>query len=243
MTTLSSIHSGKQIKPRRTVIYGLGGVGKSTFASHWPKPIFIPTEDGISDLDVDSFPVCKDFRTAYKAVVELLTAEHDYKTVVIDSADWLEQLCWAMVASLEGVGSISDIGWGGGYVKAANAFRDFLAKLDVCRDQGMHVVIVAHCEIKTFHAPDSESYDRYQPKLNKSTSAILQEWCDELLFANYKIYVREADAGVQQKRTLGVGTGERVIHTTERPSHVAKNRLNLPDELPLDFEDYKRYLV
>lgn len=51
-----SLRSGKQQVPPRICIYGGHGIGKSTLASQFPKPIFISTEDGIDSLDVVSFP-------------------------------------------------------------------------------------------------------------------------------------------------------------------------------------------
>ncbi len=91
---LERIQKGKQQRPRRTVLYGVHGIGKSTWASRWPKPVFIPTEDGIADLDVESFPLAKTLQQAWEPVMWLGAegAEHNYKTVVVDSADWLELL-------------------------------------------------------------------------------------------------------------------------------------------------------
>jgi hypothetical protein len=51
--------------------------------------------------------------------------------------------------------------------------------LTALRDErGMGVVIAAHSEIKRFDSPDTEPYDRYQPKLHKGASAIVQEAMD-----------------------------------------------------------------
>ena len=40
----------------------------------------------------------------------------------------------------------------------------------------------------------------------------------------------------------GIGSGERILRTTERPSHLAKNRLALPDELPLSWPEFAKHI-
>jgi hypothetical protein len=70
----------------------------------------------------------------------------------------------------------------------------------------------------------------------------VQEWCDEVLFATFRVYTKQTDEGFDRKRTQGIGTGERIIRTVERPAHVAKNRLNLPEEMPLDWDVYAKQL-
>lgn len=242
MSLLATITKGPKPKPRRTVLYGVHGIGKSTWAAKWPGAVFVPTEDGIADLDVASFPLCLDLNAAYQAIVELGGGDHEFKTVVIDSADWLERLIWKRVCEKEGKKAITDFGYGAGYGKSTSVFADMLGALNCCRDVGMHVVLLAHSEVKRFENPEGDSFDRYVPKLHRDTAALMQEWADEVLFASYKVNVRKSDEGFNKERGVGVGAGERVIRTTERPAHLAKNRLNLPDELPLDFGIYEKHL-
>lgn len=244
MSLLEKVTTGRQHRPRRTVLYGVHGIGKSTWASMWPNPVFVPTEDGVADLDVASFPLCKELIDCWGAVMELAheEASHAFKTVVIDSADWLEQLIWQEICAKAEKQAITDFDFGKGYGEAASIFGKILRALDGCRDRGMHVVILAHSEIKRFEAPGVDSYDRYTPKLHKSTAGLLQEWADEVLFATYKVDVRTGDEGFGRERGIAIGKGERVIHTQEGPAHLAKNRLGLPSELPLDFRTYKQFL-
>jgi hypothetical protein len=107
----------------------------------------------------------------------------------------------------------------------------------------MTVVLIAHAKIERFENPETDSYDRYSPRLHKLASHVIQEWCDEVFFATYKVYTKQADEGFNRKKAKGIGTGERVMFTTERPSHLAKNRLNLPDELPLDWQAYAAHFT
>jgi len=244
MSMLSEVKKGRQTRPRRTVLYGTHGVGKSTFASKFPDPIFIQTEDGCADLDVAKLPLCQSLIDAMGAIIELGGGGHEFKTVVVDSIDWLEKLVWKKVCESEGKKSITDFAYGSGYGKSASMFSDVLNGLNCCRDVGMHVVLIAHCEIKRFENPEGDSYDRYCPKLHRDTAALMQEWADEVLFVNWKVNVRKTDQGGFNKEGRGVGVGgdERVMRTVERPGFLAKNRLGMPDELPFDFAEYAKFV-
>jgi len=103
--------------------------------------------------------------------------------------------------------------------------------------------LVEYVEHKRFENPETESYDRYVPRLHKTASALVTEWCDEVLFATYKVFTKSTDEGFNRTRAQGIGSGERVLRTVERPAHLAKNRLGLPDELPLIWADFARHLT
>jgi len=226
------------------MLYGTHGVGKSTFGAMSDKPIFIQTEDGLGEVACDKFPLARSFDDVMRALSELYTEEHPYQTVVVDSLDWLERLIWEDVCRQRTVESIEDIGYAKGYVFALTQWREFLTGLEALRaDRGMMIVLIAHAKIETFQNPETENYDRYVPRLHKLASAVVQEWCDEVLFATYRVHVKQTKEGFDKKTTKGVGTGERIVRTTERPAHVAKNRLNLPDELPLDWNAYAQFLA
>ncbi|NLY01550.1 MAG: ATP-binding protein [Rhodopirellula sp.] len=243
MKLLSQIQSGRTLAPRRTLVYGVHGVGKSTFGSMAEKPVFIQTEDGLGNIECERFPLANEYADVVAALAELYTEEHEYRTVVVDSLDWLERLIWAEVCKKRGVESIEDIGYGKGYVFALTNWREVLTGLDALRnDRGMGVILIAHAQIERFANPETDTYDRYSPRLHKQASALVQEWADEVLFAAYSVHTKTTEEGFGRKRVQGVGTGERIIRTTERPAHVAKNRLNLPDEIPLDYRIYAAFL-
>ncbi|MBP9034348.1 MAG: ATP-binding protein [Pseudomonadales bacterium] len=242
MRLLEQVQRGKVAAPRRTLMYGVHGVGKSTFGSMAERPVFIQTEDGLGNIECERFPVAGKYADVIAALGELYTEAHEYRTVVIDSLDWLERLIWADVCQKRGVESIEDIGYGKGYVFALTNWREVLAGLDALRNErGMHVILIAHAQIEKFANPETDTYDRYSPRLQKLASALVQEWCDEVLFTTYRIHTKTTNEGFDRKRVQGIGTGERIIRTTERPAHVAKNRLNLPDEIPLDHNIYAAF--
>jgi hypothetical protein len=236
---MKQIHRGRNPKPRRVMLYGTHGIGKSTFGAMAEDPIFIPTEDGLGDIECESFPLARSLGDVMAALESLYSGEHGYRTVVIDSLDWLERLIWNEVCEDEQAPSIEKIGYAKGYAFAIEKWRTVLGALDALRgDRGMTVIVIAHAKIEKFENPETVPYDRYSPRLHKLASALVQEWADEVLFATYKVLTVKVDEAFNKARHNGVGTGERIIRTVERPAHVAKNRLNLPEELPLDYREF-----
>lgn len=236
---LSTIKASKTPKPPRIMLHGSEGIGKSTFFSKMPNPLFIQTEDGLDELEVAKLPQegpAKSYAMVLEIISELYTQDHGFSAVVIDSADWLETLTWKHVCEQNNVESIEDIGYGKGYVKATDAFRVLLDGLNALRlKKGMVIGLTAHSQIKRYDDPSTESYDRYMLKMHKGTSALLSEWCDIIGFASQRVIVQSEDVGFDKKTKRGVTTGERLMWTQERPAFVAKNRYSLPESLPLEW--------
>jgi hypothetical protein len=225
------------------LVYGTAGIGKSTFATNAPAPIVLQTEDGLGAIDCHKFPVATSLEQVLEAISALYTESHDYQTVVIDSLDWLERLVWESVCELRQVSNIEDIGYGKGYLFALAHWRDILDGLSALRDRkGMTVILIAHAKIERFENPETDPYDRYMPRLHKAAAAMISEWCDEVLFATYRVHTKTVEEGFNKKRAQGIGDGERVLRCTERPSHLAKNRLTLPDEMPLAWSSFAEAL-
>lgn len=240
---LDTLINGPRPGPRRLLCYGTPGIGKSTFAAGAERPVFIPTEDGLGEIDCHRFPMATSLQQVLDAIAALYQEDHGFRTVVIDSLDWLERLIWAEVCLKRGVPSIEDIAYGKGYAFALGHWRDVLDGLTALRNErDMTVVLLAHAKVERFENPETESFDRYAPRLHKTACALVIEWCDEVLFANYRVFTKATDEGFNRTRVQGVGTGERVLRTSERPAHIAKNRLGLPDELPLDWAALAEFL-
>jgi hypothetical protein len=236
---LGAVTKGRLERPMRVLLFGVEGVGKSTFAASAPSPIFLAAEDGTAQLDVARFPEPKAWRDVFDALDELVTGEHDFKTVVVDTLDWLEPLCWAHVvekANSAKVKSIEDFGFGKGYVAALDEWRVLLSKFEQLRlKRGMHVVFLAHSWIKAFKNPEDEDYDRYELKLHAKAGGLLKEWSDAVLFARYETFTNTDE---KTKRSRGVSTGARVIHTQRTAAWDAKNRYDLPETLPLEWQAF-----
>lgn len=232
--TLAGIRTGARPAPRRTQVAGVEGVGKSTFAADAPNPIFIAAEDGIRHLNVASFPEPRTFGDVLDAVRTLIDEEHPYKTLAIDTVDWIEPLIWSDLCSRHGWESIETPGYGKGYAVALDEWRKLLAELDRLRAaKGMEIILLAHVTIKTFSNPAGQDFSRYESKLNRSASALVREWTDANLFATFEEFTKKDGMKVK-----GVSTGRRVLYTQRTAAWDAKNRFNLPDELPLSYEEY-----
>ena len=242
MGLMDAIQRGKTPMPPRLLVYGTEGIGKSTYAANAPKSIFVQTEDGLNEIDCDSFPLAETFDNVISALSELYSEQHDYQTVAIDSLDWLERLIWDDVCREYGVKSIEKVdgGYAKGYTHALTQWREVVDGLDALRrERGMAVMLIAHAKIEKFEDPESAAYDRYSPRLHKHASALLTEWCDAVLFATRKFRTESEDAGFNRERTiavaLGADGGERILRTVGGPSCIAKNRYSLPAELPLSW--------
>jgi hypothetical protein len=240
--SLDSITVTDRPDPPRIVIHGVHGVGKTTFAAAAPNPVFIWTEKGKGKLRVPGFPIAKSYEDVIRAM-RVLMGEHSYRTLVIDSLDWLEPLIWQATALEYQKTNIEDFGYGKGYTYADERWKELLNALTILSERrGMTVVCIAHTEIKRYDAPDTEPYDRYCIKLHKRAAALVDEWADVVGFARWEVHTEQTDVGFNKKVTRGIGTGERRLALEERPAFEAKNRYGLPAEIALDWSALREQL-
>jgi hypothetical protein len=233
--TLSSVVKGKQERPYRIVGYGPEGVGKSTFGADAPAPIFLPTEDGTFHLDVARFPKPQSLEDVFDAVAELTNTQHEFRTFVIDTLDHLEPLVWQFICTRDKKANVEEYGYGKGYAAALDEWRRLVVSLERLQNtKGMHVILLAHSQAKTFKNPLGDDYDRYSLKLNDKAGGLLKEWADDVLFMRHEEYAKKDD----KKRVRGVSTGARLIYTERSAAFDAKNRHSLPGELPLAWLDF-----
>jgi hypothetical protein len=245
MSLLAKVERGRTPKPPRILLYGIEGIGKSTFGSQAPKPIFIQTEDGLDEIACDKFPLSKSYEDVVQALGELRAEKHDYETIVIDSLDWLERMIWDKVCLDTGAKNIekADGGYARGYMHALTYWREIIDQLNQLRtSHGMVVLLIAHAKVEKFEDPESSPYDRYSPRLHKHASALVGEWVDAVLFATRRFRTQSEDAGFGRKRTIahaiGKDGGERILRCVGGPSCIAKNRYEITDDLPLSWSSF-----
>lgn len=231
------IISGKIIKPQKVVIYGPEGIGKSTFAAQFPKPLFIDTEGSTSHLEVDRLPRPTSWQMLKQYIKDLKGDTMGYHTLVIDTADWAERLCEEAICQSNGRVGIEDFGYGKGYTYVKEEFGRLLDSLSDLIEASMNVVLTAHSIIRKFELPEETgAYDRYELKLGQKAgnqcAALAKEWADMVLFVNYKeIVITTKD---NKKKVSG---GKRVMYTAHNPCWDAKNRHGLAEELPFDYQE------
>ncbi len=176
MSLLSQVQHGKYPAPRRCMIYGTQGVGKSSWAASADRPVFLQTEDGLGEIDCAKFPLATCFADILKQLTELRTTQHNFGTVALDSLDWLERLIWREVCTRKNVKNIEDIGFQKGYAFALDEWRAVIDALDALRRQrAMPIILIAHSKIEKFQTPEDSAYDRFSPRLHKLAASLVME--------------------------------------------------------------------
>ena len=238
----NGIHRAKQ----KVVIYGPEGIGKSTLAAHFPAPLFIDTEGGTGNLNVNRFDEKPTSWTMFKNYVQYVQSNPGIcGTLVIDTMDWAERLCIEDILTSHNKKGIEDFGYGNGYVYVSEEIGRFMNTLQELIDKDIcNVVLNCHAQLKKFEQPDEMgAYDRYELKLGKKTGSqtapIVKEWADMILFCNYETFAVAADKDGKKFKAQG---GQRVMYTSHHPCWDAKNRVGLPDKLPLDYSQIAPYI-
>lgn len=258
MNLFKHLESGRAYPPRRILLYGIHGIGTSSFATGLPSAVFVPADQSIAHLNCQRFPVAKNFADLMQSLQELYIEPHDYDTVVLDPLGAIELLIRDEVCREHNIKHSADLPQAGDYV--LGYWRRLLRRLDLLRsDIDLHVVLVGHAqEPSTRRYPSHNSErpqphqpaQRYRPALSGRICALLQSWCDEVLFATHAVSrpaplagaVPPAAPSLASQGADGLPEDPRVLHTIPSPSYVAKNHLNLPPQLPLRPEALVPYL-
>ena len=225
---------------QKCVIYGPEGIGKSYLASKFPNPLFSDTEGSTKHMDVARLPDPSSWTMLVQEAEYVKANPTVCNTYIVDTADWAERMCKEKICSEASKTGIEDFGYGKGYTYLAEEFGRYLNLLTDIIDRGIHVVLVAHAQMRKFEQPDEMgAYDRWEMKLEKKVYPLLKEWADIILFCNYKTIVVNVDNQGAAKGKNKVQGGKRVMYTTHHPCWDAKNRHDLLPEIPLDWDEIK----
>lgn len=230
------IITGVMPKATKAVLYGPEGIGKTSFAAKAPNPLFIDTEGSTTRLNVRRLPAPQSWAMVLEQVQWVIYNPQVCNTLVVDTADWAQRLCTDAVCARLKLGGIEDLGYGKGYSYVYEDFGRLLNLLDQVIDRGINVIVTAHAAMRKFEQPDEMgSYDRWELKLNNSQKCsianMVKEWADMVLFANYETIVVKNE----NKKGKAQG-GQRVMYTVHHPCWDAKNRFDLPEKLPFEYE-------
>jgi AAA domain len=235
LSLLSAVTTRKRRRPFFGVLYGQSGIGKSTWATQSPKPIFIPVERGLDQITTPKLPTPRDFAELYAQVDALDKEEHEYQTIVLDTLDATELLIWARVCSEGKVKSIEEYGggYGKGYVRARELWTGLLNKLSDMSER-FNVLLLAHAHIKTVNDPSlSTGFDLWRIRLHDKSAEIVRQMVDLILFVQLETTLQKDTPKARKGR--GIVSGDRVVWTSPGTGYEAKNRFSLPNPMPFEY--------
>uniref|UniRef100_UPI0024B951AF ATP-binding protein n=1 Tax=Ligilactobacillus salivarius TaxID=1624 RepID=UPI0024B951AF len=142
-----------KIEPMKVLIYGVEGIGKTTFASKFPDPIFIDTEGSTGFINARKLPNPTSW-TILLDELEDIKSEPRGKTLIIDTLDWAERLAKKYLMDKNKWAAIDSTNYGSRYVALSDEIGKLLNKLTEIKDVGINVVLTAHAETKKHELPD-----------------------------------------------------------------------------------------
>jgi AAA domain len=223
------------------------GSGKTSFAANAPKPVFLMSkgETGLETLidsgrlpEVPHFPEIQVWGDLLSAIEWLTGSEHDYRTVVLDTLNGFERLCFEFVCDREYGGDWGKKGFASyqqGADVSTSEWRLLLNALDTLREKKrMAVIGLCHTRVSTFKNPAGADFDRYTPAMHTKLWELTHRWADHVCFVNFYTEVvtdgRPSDA---PKKGKGKGGQDRVMYTERHAAYDAKNRAGLPEEVDM----------
>lgn len=235
------VTSGKVKKNFLILMYGPEKVGKTTFGSELPKPLFICGESGTDQLDVRRIKP-NDWLQLKAILKELIETEDESKTIVLDTIDWLEQLLLKHLIQTSHVSNIKEIGGGWGAYKGMliTEWHDLFKLLDELRVK-KGICFLAHSHTKRFSDPIlSCEYDRYELKMEyPEVSSVFKEYVDAILFVNFETTVKKEK---QTKKIRAYGDDTRILYTKRTHAFDAGNRYGMPEEMECSAKEFLKYV-
>lgn len=241
MNILSKVNSDVKKTANMTLIYANAGVGKSTLISQIPDVLVLDIEDSTKKLEVERLgsDAIPNFDSLVSVTTELLESTHKYKAIAIDSLTALETYIQKKVCEENGkVDSVDLIPYGQGYALTVEKLDGYLKLLKrIQNEKQIDIWFTGHAVVKKFNDPQLlNTFDRYVVQGNEKFMAKIIQNCDNVFFGRFEVNLVKDQAG----KSKGVSEGERVMYTSFRPAFDAKNRLNLPFELKMDYATYAK---
>lgn len=239
--SLTDVRLAGSGQPNRCIMHGVEGVGKTSFGSRAPRPIFLMTqgETGLDTLinagqvpETPHFPELLTWNDLLSAVEVLRKEPHDFRTLVLDTLNGAERLCHEYVCQRDFGGNWGRDGFTAfmtGYDMSLAEWRSLLDGLDLLRtERKMSILALTHTKITTFKNPEGSDYDRFTPDLHHKTWGLTHKWADLVLFANFVAHIEGKTSDGKGKAK---GGHRRVLYTTRTAAFDAKNRHGLPEQI------------
>lgn len=247
------------VKPPIITLVGGAGVGKTTLAATFPNPVFIQAEDAetvfqtYKEEEQPSFfpliqsPNSKRFNIKEQILSnlrELITEQHDFKTVVIDSVTALNLFFEQEIllddnqrlakSGKQPVTNIADThgGFHKGYQVLKGFHLDLFKACQALRDmRGITVVFLAHTGTERIKHDPSESseYHLFSLNMHKDSAKIYIDNSDAVIFMRHETLVQKSGKDKSEKaRVFNTGTRQLIYSGDgEIGFPYAKNRFGL----------------
>lgn len=216
-------------------ITGDSGMGKTTLAASFPKPIVIRAEDGLQALPngqrPDAFPVLESEAQLWEQLTALIKEDHDYQTLIVDSVTALERLFMQSVVDSDPKKpkSINQAmgGYGAGLMAVGGLHQRVRKACGILNEKrGMHIVFIGHSDLEVVELPDQDPYTRYSMRLNKRSVAPYVDDSDIVGFLKLQTFTTG-----DGERKKAISDGTRLLVTYATAGCVSKNRFGIVEDL------------
>ena len=227
-------------RPVLVTICGDSGMGKTTLAATFPKPIVIRAEDGLqaipADIRPDSFPVLSGPEDLWEQCKGLINEQHDYQTLIVDSVTALERMFGQWVVDTDPNpkkprGLQQALGGYGAGRDAVGGMHQRLRKVAgiLAEKRGMNTVFIAHADTTKIEPPDDDAYMRYTLRLHEKSIPAYVDDVDVVGFLKLETFTT---GDGEKKKAISDGT--RILITYATAANVSKNRYGITAALPVE---------
>jgi len=236
---LSELVTKNTTRPMIATILGDAGLGKTTLACAFPKPIIIRAEDGLQsvpgDLMPDALPVIESTADLWDQLKMIISEEHDYQTLIIDSVTALERLFERHVVDTDKNKPLSINQALGGYgagPKGVGILHQRVRKAAgiLNAKKNMNIVFIGHATTETIELPDHDPYTRYSMRLGKHSMAPYSDDSDLVGFMKLRTFVK----GEKDEMKKAISDGSRVLVCYATAANISKNRYGITQDLPVN---------
>lgn len=199
----------RDLRGKYILIYGKPKTGKTTLASKFPKNLLVAFEkgynaiDGIKAVDINSW---SDFKQVLRQL-KLPQAREMYDTITIDTTTIAYEMAEKYICQQNGVQTISDIPWGGGYAATKKEFESCLRQITML---GYGLVLISHIETRKEKRSDDSEIEILAPSMPKRCYEVVNQIVDIIGYI-----ATEWDE---------VGDSQRWLYTRQTPTVMAGSR-------------------
>lgn len=216
-------------------ITGDAGLGKTSLAATFQKPIFIRAEDGLQAIPTatrpDAFPLLSNVDMLWEQLTALIKEDHDYKTLVVDSVTQLDTLFTNHIVDTDPKKprTIAQAlgGYGAGFQALSSLHGRVRKAAGILNEtKGMNIVFIAHSETETIELPDQDPYTRYNIRMQKKSVSHFIDNVD--MVAYLKLETHTFGDGERKK---AISDGTRILVSYATAANISKNRFGINEDI------------